>query len=396
MEPEPSEQPIRILLVEDDAAQARLLREILSEPDGARFNVTRVAQATEAETTLGANRFDLVLLDLSLPDSVGLDTLRRIQATSPKIPMVVLTGLDNEGLGIEAVRHGAQDYLVKGQTDRRQLVRSIRYGLERHRVEEELARYRDGLEELIAQRTAALAQTNEALQEQVSERVRAEKALASALRKLATDRERQRLRLASELHDSVGQELIALKFALEHIHANGKSCLNDDTAKALRGSIDRTVNLIREVRAICHGLYPPTLEAFGLASALKHLAENCQTAKPVEVRSPESLEGIRFPGEVEIALFRIAQEALQNALRHSQATTITVSLAYDEGIASLSVVDNGIGFEPDRVTGKGLGFTSMRERAMTAGGALGISSKPGESRIEVRVPTSTRPTPPTS
>jgi signal transduction histidine kinase len=383
--------PIRILLVEDDPAQARLLREILAEPDDTRFQVTAVVQLREADRVLGADRFDLILLDLTLPDSMGLDTLRRLHAASPRTPKVVLTSLDDERLGVEAVRQGAQDYLVKGQADRRLLVRAIHYALERHRAEEELARYRDGLEELVAQRTAALAETNESLQEQISVRTRAEKALASALRKLATDRERQRLRLASELHDSVGQEMIALKLALEHVMAGGKSCLDEEATKALTGAIERTIALIREIRSICHGLYPPTLESFGLVSALRHMVENCGPGAPVTVRCAPGRETARFPGEVEIALFRIAQEAVHNALRHSRAARISVTLAYDDGNATLSIVDDGVGFEPDKVAGKGLGFTSMRERAMTAGGILGVASRSGETRIEVRVPTSLLP-----
>jgi signal transduction histidine kinase len=381
-----NETTTRILLVEDDPAQARLLREILTEAGETPFQVTRVAQLAEAGQVLAGDPFDILLLDLSLPDSVGLDTLRRARALAPHTPLCVLTNLDNETLGIEAVRQGAQDYLVKGQADRRQLVRAIRYAIERHRAEEELVRYRDGLEELVAQRTAALAETNEALQGQAVERLRAENALATALRALATDRERQRLRLASELHDAVGQELIALKFALEHVRAAGRSCLAGEAEKSLAGAIERTMSLIREVRGICHGLYPPTLEAFGLVSALKHLAENCRTPAPVALRCAAALEAARFPSEVEIALFRIAQEALQNALRHSQATHITLSLAHEDGAATLSVVDDGVGFDPEKSVGKGLGFTSMRERAMTVGGVLGIVSQPGETRIEVRVP----------
>jgi signal transduction histidine kinase len=377
----------RILLVEDDPAQARLLREILSEPEESPVEVSHAVRLSEAEQAAATDRFDLVLLDLSLPDSRGVDTIRRMRSVAPRAPVVVLTTLDDEALGLEAVRGGAQDYLVKGQTDRRLLLRSIGYAIQRHRTEQELARYRDGLEDLVAQRTASLAQTNEALQQQVSERMRAERALASALRTLANDRERQRLRLAGEIHDSVGQELIALKFALEHVQASAKSCLEGEPAQDLSDAIEHTMSLIREVRAICHGLYPPTLEAFGLASALKHMVEPFSKAAVVTVRHGPGLESVRLRGDVEIALFRIAQEALQNALRHGRAAHVAIALAYENSQAVLSITDDGTGFDVEKAAGRGLGLVSMRERAMTTGGVLGLSSRPGETRVEVRVPT---------
>ena len=95
---------------------------------------------------------------------------------------------------------------------------------------------------------------------------------------------------------------------------------------------------------------------------------------------------MRFPPEVEIALFRIAQEALQNAIRHSRAGHIALRLGYEDGSVTLSIVDDGVGFDPAHAAGKGLGFISMRERAVTSGGVFGIASRPGETRVEVRIP----------
>jgi len=250
-----AEETIRVLLVEDNPADARLLRENLAESGGPTFRVTHAGRAAEAAQCLLLEHFDIVLLDLSLPDSNSLDTVRRIHRDARRTPIVVLTGFADEARGVEAVRQGAQDYLVKGQADSRLLVRAIRYAIERQRIEEELARYRDSLEELVAARTADLETANVALQQEIAERLRAEEALASARRKLATDRERQRLMLASELHDSIGQELIAMKFALERVLTDSQVCLDAQPAETLRGAIEKCVSLIREVRSICHGLY---------------------------------------------------------------------------------------------------------------------------------------------
>jgi len=383
--------PLHLLLVEDNPADARLLTEYLCGPNPQEFHCTHVAQLSEAMQYMGADRFDLILLDLSLPDSQGLDTVRAAHSQARGTPIVVLTGLDDETLGIASVRNGAQDYLVKGQADAQGLVRAIRYAIERHHNEEELARYRDHLEELVAQRTTALAATNEALERQISERVWAEAGLEAAHRRLATDRERQRRMLATELHDAVGQELVGLKLTLEHLLAVVKGTLQPPALKILSDSVDKCVQLIREVRGVCHGLYPPMLESFGVAAALKQLAEGSPSPSPIVVRCEEELETARFASEVEIALYRIAQEAVHNAMRHSRAKLIHVDFGRNAGALVLSITDDGVGFDPAKSAGKGLGFISMKERARGVGGTFEIVSRQGETRIEVRVPLDHQP-----
>jgi len=127
-------QPVRVLLVEDNLGDARLLHEAMEEAHAADFELKRVAQLSDALKHLGAEPFDAVLLDLSLPDSHGLDTFLRARAQAPKVPILVLTGLDDEKLAITAVKEGAQDYLVKGEMDGSQLARSIHYAIARQRA----------------------------------------------------------------------------------------------------------------------------------------------------------------------------------------------------------------------------------------------------------------------
>ncbi len=137
---------IAILLVEDNAGDARLLQEFLSEVASAHFELFQADRLDEAITCLAQNRFDIVLLDLSLPDSQGLDTFLELHRQAPGLPIIVLTGLDDETLAMRAMHEGAQDYLIKGQVDGNLLGRSIRYAIERQRAEEALrdseARYR--------------------------------------------------------------------------------------------------------------------------------------------------------------------------------------------------------------------------------------------------------------
>jgi signal transduction histidine kinase len=317
--------------------------------------------------------------------------VRAVAEQARGTPIVVLTGVDDETLGVAAVRNGAQDYLVKGQADARMLVRAIRYAIERRRSEEELERYRDHLEELVGQRTTALAGTNEALERQIAERIRAEAALESAHRRLSTDRERQRRLLATELHDAVGQELVGLKLTLEHLLATVRNTLQPPAVKILSDAVDKCVQLIREVRGVCHGLYPPMLESFGIVTALRQLAEGATTPAQITLDCQEELETVRFASEVEIALYRIAQEAVHNALRHSRAKSIHIGFRRDGGSLFLSIADDGVGFDPAQSVGKGLGFISMKERARAVGGSFEAASRPGETRIEVRVPLARQP-----
>ncbi|MFQ5610949.1 MAG: response regulator [Anaerolineae bacterium] len=130
--------PIRVLLVEDDASGAHLIRKVLSNITTTPFEVTRVKRLDEASTQLDRQNIDVVLLDLSLPDSGGLETLLRLHHHVPGVPVVVLTGTDDDALAIKAIQAGAQDYLVKGQIDSNLVGRTLRYAIERQRTAEAL------------------------------------------------------------------------------------------------------------------------------------------------------------------------------------------------------------------------------------------------------------------
>jgi signal transduction histidine kinase len=128
-----------ILLVEDNAGDALLLREVLAQANHAdEFKLSHVERLDSAIQRLAQGNVDVVLLDLSLPDGQGLETLTRAHTAAPQVPIVVLTGLDDQGLAVRAVREGAQDYLVKGQMDSCALMRALRYAIERHHLQVEL------------------------------------------------------------------------------------------------------------------------------------------------------------------------------------------------------------------------------------------------------------------
>jgi diguanylate cyclase (GGDEF)-like protein/PAS domain S-box-containing protein len=127
-----------LLLVEDSQADARLLREMFSEQGSHETDLTHVECMGDAEQHLAASPVDIIVLDLGLPDAQGLEAVRRARAAAPSIPLVVLTGLDDESLATQALQEGAQDYLIKGQIERRGLMRALRYAIERKVVEDAL------------------------------------------------------------------------------------------------------------------------------------------------------------------------------------------------------------------------------------------------------------------
>jgi serine phosphatase RsbU (regulator of sigma subunit) len=123
---------IRVLLVEDNPGDARLIHWMLRETGEVRFELTEADRLVAAQRLLAEDEFSVVLLDLSLPDSQGLETFRAVHGSFPRVPVVVLSGLADETVAVQAVHEGAQDYLVKGQVLDRHLVHALRYAVGRH------------------------------------------------------------------------------------------------------------------------------------------------------------------------------------------------------------------------------------------------------------------------
>jgi signal transduction histidine kinase len=132
-----TQKPLQVLLVEDSAGDARLLREMFRTEKPGSFVLTHVERMSDAIGHLAKGGMDIVLLDLGLPDGHGLDTVRRAQAAAPGVPLIVLTGLDDEALAARAMKEGAQDYLIKGQIENRALPRALRHAIERNRMQAE-------------------------------------------------------------------------------------------------------------------------------------------------------------------------------------------------------------------------------------------------------------------
>jgi DNA-binding NtrC family response regulator len=133
-----SNNQIKVFLVEDNPGDAMLLEETLKASNGSCFRLESAKRLSEGIEKINREKPDVILLDLSLPDSVGMDTLLKMLDGAPGIPIIVLTGLNDEDTALEFVQKGAQDYLVKGETSEDVLVRAIRYAIERFKLVKEL------------------------------------------------------------------------------------------------------------------------------------------------------------------------------------------------------------------------------------------------------------------
>ena len=165
---------INVLLIEDNPADIVLIREMLKDTINPKFRLYSANILNEGLNYLEKIMADVLLLDLNLPDSHGLETFQKAKNKAPQIPIVILSGLNDEHIAIEAVKRDAQDYLIKGNVDSSLLTRSILYAIERKSIEEELIKHRDHLEELVDERTRELQTTNKKLQKEIEEHNKSE------------------------------------------------------------------------------------------------------------------------------------------------------------------------------------------------------------------------------
>lgn len=380
----PSEQVIRVLLIEDNPADVDLIVEALEE---AEFSVTMEAPQVELEhvSRLGdglrrlrgdtpepAERIAVVLLDLSLPDSQGLDTFVRLERVSPGVPIIVLSGLADEALAVRAVREGAQDYLVKGQVDGVTLMRSIRYAVERKHAEDErarLARDRAEVEAALRARDETLAAVSHDLRTPLTSIM----GFAQLLRRRL---ERDGEIPARELGERLGR--------IEE-QTRQMTRMIDDLLDVARLDAGRELELRREACNVI-GL---TQKA---ASDVQRTTERHRLR--VQATEPEIV------GELDCArVERVLQNLLTNAVKYSPNggdvdLTVRRERADDGEWTVVEVRDEGVGipeselprlFERffrasnvgDRMRGTGLGLAGARQIVEQHGGRIAVSSQEG-------------------
>ena len=342
--------PIRLLLVEDDPGDALLLRLALEKVPGIRFEIEHLDRLAAARQRLAAGQLDVVFLDLSLPDSFGLETFLAARMAAPHLPFVIVSGLDDETVAIRAVHLGAQDYLVKGAAPE-VLVRSIRYAIERRR--------------LLAQVEQASTAKSEFLTRLAHE-------LRTPLNSVLGFAELLRLEI------SEGEQRRKLDYIItagHHLDTLMKEAL--DMARIEAGKV---------------GLHPQSLRPMELTKEAVALVDPLARARKIEICLKE---GATWDGWVYADRTRFLQillNLLSNAIKYNdEAGQIEITAERELACLRILIRDTGPGLKPEdqariflpferlgaeksRVEGSGIGLTVAQGLARLMGGELGVSS----------------------
>ena len=197
--------------------------------------------------------------------------------------------------------------------------------------------------------------------------------------------ESERKRLAEDLHDSVGQVLSAIKL---NLHRLAKVNEGEGNTTLLADTRQLTDECIQEILNIIHNVLPPVLTDFGLIDALQALCAKLDQTTDISITFTKNLADERFPSEIELTLYRMAQELFGNAVKHSKATNIQLLLSKEDGLLTMSFSDNGIGFDMDNVK-HGFGIKNLQSRAQLINGKIHTYTKPQNgtlTTIKVLIP----------
>uniref|UniRef100_A0A7C3V6V6 histidine kinase n=1 Tax=Desulfobacca acetoxidans TaxID=60893 RepID=A0A7C3V6V6_9BACT len=266
----------------------------------------------------------------------------------------------------------------------------VAIAMARKLAEEALKKAYDDLELRIIERTADLQTTVRQLQWEIAERLRMEEALRQSeerLRFLASQllnaQETERGRLSRELHDDLGQSLLVLRMQLNAILR--RHSLDQEPRRHLEEAVNYLLDIIGKVRRLSQDLSPAALERLGLTEALRDLFENFQRYSDKEMTIKAELDEVKdiLPEEANIVIYRITQEFLANVHKHSEATQVTAALKVLPEKVTISLEDNGKGFDLEEIKSRpqerrGLGLTSMEERLRMLGSKFSMTSRPGQ------------------
>ncbi len=372
--------PLRALLIEDSADDAALIA--LELRRGGFAPVTKRVDTGEALLDALAEPWDVILSDHAMPSLDALDVVRLLNERSLDAPCIVVSGTIGEEAAVSLMRSGAVDYVNKGNLGRlapavSRALREVEMRRARRAAEEALRRAYDELEARVTARTAELSK---------------------ARLRLVEVREEERRHFARELHDHAVQGLLGISYGLVEIQKQAARQGVDGVLKEmLEGQRDTVLDIVSGLRGLIRGLRPAGLDEFGLSVTLENYVASLgdgRGAKPV-ISSDVETDGLDLPPMVSLCLFRAAQEALRNALRHAGADTVMLRLcvqAGEPGALELAVQDDGRGFTvPERLgefaQKNHFGLIGLEEQVTMVGGTLTVLSKPDAgTTVSVRVP----------
>ena len=338
-----SPQRLRVLHLEDSELDHQLMLAQLQR-DGLDVQALRVESEHEFTTALADAPWDLVVSDYNLPGFSGMAALEQLKANKAATPFILVSGEIGEETAVEAMRHGACDYLLKNNLAR--LVPAMLHAIEAAQAE--------------AARRAAdfeLTQSKERLRE-----------LAQHLQ---TSVESERAAIAREIHDDVGGSLTALQFDLAWL---ARHSTDSGVGERVQQALETVRHAIEASQRIMHNLRPAILEQ-GLVAALQWMASRFEKRTGIATTFRTSCEAMQLPALVPLVAYRFAQEALTNVSKHAQATRVGIDLSLAGGVLSLEVSDDGRGLgHADLGKSRSFGLRGLHERASTVGGWVDIAS----------------------
>ncbi len=369
----------RVLFVDPDPAERKSVGLFLA---AAIPGLRLTAEASTAIEALirGETKFDAIVLGPSFAADEMLAALRQLRAHDESLPVIVISSVNLVETTIAAFKLGAHDYLLQGPDCLSELVFSLNNALKQADTEKrnaqlagELAALNRSLAEQVAARTRDL-ENEIVVRREAESRSEVNAARLQALsNRLMRVQEDERHALAHELHDQIGQLLTGLRFQLE---AAREGALQS----AVENALTITDELLRSVRAITLQLRPRLLDDLGLRPALEWHANVFRNQTGITVELELSLPEKRFGPELEIAAFRLVQEALTNVARHSGASAAAVTVTADDRALHVEVSDRGCGFDTAKALARhdSLGLAGLSERVRLAGGRFEIFSKLGQ------------------
>src|SRR5689334_19438852 len=256
----------------------------------------------------------------------------------------------------------------------------------RRHVQDALRRAHAETEQKVIERTADLRRTNAQLEAEIVERKAAQREVEHLAGRLIHAQEEERARIGRELHDHISQRLGLLTIKIDQLR--GDPAVTQGSSRSLGELRQQTSEITTDVHRLSHRLHSSMLDYLGLVPALQRLVGEVSERHAVAIDWRHDALIAPPSSEVALCLFRIAEEGLNNMVKHSRARTALIDLRARDGGISLVVEDTGEGFDPKILEGKaGLGFVSMRERLRFVRGTISVHSTPGHgTRIEAWVP----------